>query len=149
MRKLWLILLTPVLMLLMPGCHRSNSAEPVTGLTFERGSGSVWGDQLYISLTQERITTLRYIPEGSGELEILEDLPITQDQWQAIIQELEKLPLEREKPNLLEKLFGKQDGTDFRRLTVTRGTETVTYRWPEKGEALELLLEQLVGEVTG
>jgi len=147
MRRIWLFLMLPVMMLLLPGCGKDR--EPVTGLTFERGSGSVWGNQLYIRMTETEIVTLRYIPEGSGELVELENLPITQEQWQAVRDQLEQLTLEEEKPKLLGKLFGKQDGADFRRLTVAYGAETVTCRWPENGQALEGLLEQLVREVTG
>lgn len=147
MRKAWLILILPVMLLWLPGCGKGR--EPVTGLTFERGNGSVWGNQFYISMTQTGITTLRYIPDGSGELVERENLPITREQWEAVLAQLEQLTLEREKPNLIGSLFGKQDGGDFRHLTVTYGSETVTYRWPENGQALEALLEQLAGEVAG
>lgn len=141
-RIIWLILLTPVL--LFPGCSQSRTSAAVTGLTFDRGCGSTWGNQLYISLTQTRITTLRYIPEGSSELQILEDLPITPRQWQSITQALEQLTLKKEKTTL----SGKQDGGDYRCLTLTYGKKSVTYRWPDNGAILETLLEQLVQEVT-
>ena len=122
--------------------------ETVTGLTFERGSGSVWGNQLYICMTEAQIVTLRYIPEGTSDLVELQNLPITQEQWQTVCQQLEQLTLEEAKPKLPGKLFGKQDGGDFRHLTVAYGSETVDYRWPENGQALETFLEQLVREVT-
>jgi len=147
MRRIWPFLLFPIVMLWLTGCSRGR--EPITGLTFERGSGSVWGDQLYISITQRKITTLRYIPDGSGEQVERENLPITQQQWQAVLAQLEQLTLEKERTNPIGKLFGKQDGGDFRRLTITCGSETVTCRWPKNGQALESLLEQLVREVTG
>ena len=147
MRRFWLFLMLPVMMLGLPGC--SKGREPVTGLTFERGNGSVWGNQLYIHMTEAGITTLRYIPDGSGELVEQENLPLTAAQWQAVLEQVEQLALEREKSSLIGKLFGKQDGGDFRRLTVIYGSEAVIYRWPENGQALESLLEQLVREVTG
>lgn len=147
MRRICFFLMFSVMMLWLPGCGKDRGA--ITGLTFERGNGSVWGDQLYINITQSGIITLRYIPEGSGKLVERENLPITQEQWQAVLAQLEQLTLEQEKTNLIGKLFGKRDGGDFRRLTVTYGSETVTYRWPENGQTLESLLEQLVREVSG
>lgn len=147
MRRIWLLLMLPVVMLGVPGCGKGRG--PVTGLTFERGNGSVWGDQLYVSLTASGITALRYVPDGSGELVERENLPLTAEQWQAVLDRLEQLTLEREKSSLIEKLFGKQDGGDFRRLTVTYGTESVPCRWPDNGQPLEALLEQLVKEVAG
>ena len=147
MRRIWRFLIFPVMMLCLPGY--SKGRRLITALTFKRDGGSVWGNQLYISITLTGITTLRYISDGSGEPVELENLPITQDRWQTVLAQLEQLTLQQEKTNFIGKLFGKQDGGDFRRLTVTYGRETVTYRWPENGQALESLLEQLVREVTG
>lgn len=146
-RFLWLFLLVPVL--LQSGCSRGQEPQSPTGLTFDRGSGSSWGNQLYISMTETRISTLRYIPEASGQLKTLEQLPITQEQWKAILGALEQLPLEEEKTSWLGKLFQKQDGSDYRRLTLTYGEKAISYRWPAEGAQLERLLEQLVEEVTG
>lgn len=146
-RFLWLFIFVPIL--LLTGCGREPVRSKLTGLTFDRGSGSVWGDQLYLCLTETEILTLRYIPEGSGELKTLERLPVTQEQWQAITSVLEQLTLEKEKDSLLGKLFQKQDGGDYRRLTLTYGETSIIYRWPAEGAQLESLLEQLVSEVTG
>ena len=143
-RLLWLFLLFPVL---LTGCGKKT--ETLTGLTFDRGSGSAWGSQLYIALAETQIVTLRYIPAGTGELVTLEQLPITSEQWQAIVDALEKLQLKEEKTSWLGKLFEKQDGSDYRRLTLTYGETSVTYRWPAEGAQLERLLEQLVSEVAG
>lgn len=145
-RFIWLFLLLPALML--PGCNSKPGLNDLTGLTFERGSGSSWGDQLYISLAQSHILTLRYIPAGIGQLVTLEQIPITPSQWQAIVQMLEQLPLKEKRTSLLGDLFQKQDGSDYRRLTLTYGERTTTYQWPADGELLERLLEQLVEEVT-
>lgn len=146
-RLLWLILLLPVL--LLSGCGHKPELQALTGLTFDRANGSQWGNQLYIALTQTQIVTLRYIPEGSGELVTLEQLPVTAEQWQTLAAALEQLPLEEEKTSFLEKLFPRQDGSDHRRLTLTYGEASVTYRWPAEGTQLESLLEQLVCEVVG
>lgn len=146
MRKtLWLLLFVPIL--LLQGCGGDPGPENLTGLVFDRGSGSSWGNQLYIALTEDGITTLRYIPEGTTELKILEQLPITQEQWQALTQQLAQLTLTREKPSFLGKLFQKQDGGDYRRLTLIYSEKEVSYRWPAEGDRLESLLEQLVREV--
>lgn len=142
-RILWLFLLLPVL---LAGC--GGKTEKLTGLTFDRGSGSTWGNQLYIVLTQTQIVTLRYIPAGTGELVTLEQLPITAEQWQTVVDALEKLQPEEEKTSWLGKLFEKQDGGDYRRLTLTYGEHSAVYRWPADGQQLEDLLEQLVSEVT-
>lgn len=142
-RILWLFLLLPVL---LAGC--GGKTERLTGLTFDRGSGSTWGNQLYIVLMQTQIVTLRYIPAGTGELVTLEQLPITAEQWQTVVDALEKLQLEEEKTSWLGKLFEKQDGGDYRRLTLTYGERSAVYRWPADGQQLEALLEQLVSEVT-
>ena len=146
-RFLWLFLFIPIL--LLTGCGEKPEQRKLTGLIFDRGNGSVWGNQLYISLTENQILTLRYIPAGSGEMQTLNQIPITPEQWQTVSQVLEQLQLEEEKPTLFGKLFQKQDGGDYRRLTLTYGETSVTYRWPAEGTQLESLLEQLVKEVTG
>ena len=98
---------------------------------------------------REQIQVLRYIPAGTAEPVTLEQLPVTQEQWQAITQALAQLPLEAERTSLLAKLFPKRDGGDYRRLTLICGEKAVAYRWPAQGAQLEQLLEQLVEEVTG
>ena len=145
-RMIWLIALLPVLML--SGCGLKPELKNLTGLAFERGNGSSWGDQLYISLTQSQILTLRYIPAGTGQLVTLEQIPITQDQWQAIVRVLEQLPLKEKRTSLLGGLFQKQDGSDYRKLTLAYGEKKIAYEWPAEAEGLERLLEQLVEEVT-
>lgn len=147
MRRIWLFAILPVLMLWLSGCGKDRKA--VTELIFERGNGSVWGHQFYIRMTPTRIAVLRYIPDGSGELTERENIPIAPEQWQAVLSQLEQLTLVKERSNRIGALFGKQDGSDFRRLTVVCGSESVSYRWPEDGQALEALLEQLVQEAAG
>lgn len=143
-RILLLLLLTPVLL----GCSANPTPGTVTGLIFQRNNASTWGDQLYLHLTPTQVVTVRYIPEGTSQLQTLEQLPLTQAQWQSILRELEQLSLERAKSSWLETLFPRQDGADSRSLTLLYGQQQITYRWPTGGEALEQLLEQLVQEVT-
>lgn len=146
MRKmLWLLLLLPVLLC---GCGQTPKTEQLTGLTFERGNGSVEGDRLYIAMTESQITTLRYMPADSAQVQLLEQLSITPEQWQSVIRALEQLTLERKKVSFLEKLFPRQDGGDYRKLTLTYGEQEIAYRWPSNGQLLESVLEQLVAEVT-
>lgn len=146
MRKLiWLLFCVP---LLLQGCSSAPGSDVPTGLIFDRGNGSVWGNQLYIQLTQDTIITARYIPEGSTELKTLEQIPLAPGQWQAIAQALQQLKPEQERPSLLKKLFPKQDGGDYRRLTLIYGQKEITCRWPAGGEQLEALLEQLIREVS-
>lgn len=145
MKKIILSLLYVSVLLLLPGCGKTPEAGALTGVTFERGSGSQWGNQLYISIAENEITLLRYIPGGTGQLETKEQLPITPEEWRAIADAAKQLPLEEERPGLLEKLFPKKDGGDFRRLTLQWEEKAVTCRWPatEEAAAFEKMLEAL------
>lgn len=142
---LWLFLSVPIL---LQGCRGVLPAEQLTGLIYERGNGSVWGEQLYISLTEDRILALRYMPEGSSQVETREQLPITPEQWQSVTRLVSQLNPERARPSLFDKLFPRQDGSDFYRLTLVYGEKEIPYRLPAGAEELEALLEQLVREVT-
>ena len=145
MRRIWLLGMLPVRMLRLPGCGKYR--EAVTELIFERGNGSEWGHQLYIRITPTRIAALRYIPAGFGEPIDREDIPIAPEQWQAVLWQLEQLSLVKERANLIRNFFGKQDGSDYRRLVVSYGSKSISYRWPKNGQTLESLLERLVQEV--
>lgn len=120
----------------------------VTKLTFDRGHGSAWGNQFYIELSPEEIVILRYIPEGSAELETREHIPIREDTWKQLQTHLEALTLEEETVSLWQRLFGskKLDGGAYRRLILSYEDRAVTYRWPEGGDALEAFLETLAKE---
>ena len=132
---------------LLAGCD-AKADDPITGIKFDRGHGSMWGNQFYIEIRQEQIVTANYIPEGTADLVSVQNIPITPEQWEALTALLEQLPLEKARTNLSEK--NKLDGGEYRRLTLIResrkGEKEYTYRWPsgEKANELEALLEQLV-----
>ena len=131
--------------LLLAGCHGQEHGE-ITEIRFNRGHGSLWGNQFYIEIREAEILRAEYIPEGSGELVTAEHLPITQDQWQKVKSTIETLPLEKARTNIWEKQ--KLDGSEFRELTLVRGKQETTYYWPNTPEAqrLEQFLEALLAE---
>lgn len=129
--------------LLLSGCN-AGECDPITGIKFERGHGSAWGNQFYIEVSPEAIVVLRYIPAGATELQTVEQLPITETQWQSLRAAVEQLPLKKARS-----LFGeshKLDGGEYRKLTLLRDGKETAYRWPDTPEAqqLEQLLEALV-----
>lgn len=142
-----LALISALALVLCAGCGRQESGE-LSAVIFERGHGSMWGNQFYIELCATEVTLLRYIPEGASDPEEAEHIPVTPGQWQQITALLQDMTLEEEKPSLKERLFGasKLDGGEFRKLTLRRQSETGTtdilYRWPTdgSGEELERLL---------
>ena len=131
--------------LLLAGCYTQETGE-ITKIKFNRGHGSLWGNQFYIEIQETEILRAEYIPEGSGELVTAEHLLITQDQWQRIKSAVEDLPLEKARTNIWEKQ--KLDGSEFRELTLVRGKTETTYYWPNTPEAqqLEQFLEALLAE---
>lgn len=136
-RILWLIL-----PLLLVACTR-NTGTPAA-VIFERGHGSVWGNQFYIVVTAERIVCARYIPEGSSELVQVEAVAIEQAQWQQILELLALQPLQKKR---LLSGGNKLDGGEFRTLTLVDETgKQISYNWPQTETAgqLEQLLTGLV-----
>lgn len=135
-------MLLAFLMTLPAGCKQKDPA--VTEIIFNRGHGSMWGNQFYIKVQATQIVLARYIPEGSSELVTAENLPITDAQWQTVKSAVEQLPLEKARTKLWEKQ--KLDGGEFRELTLVRGKKETAYGWPDNPEArqLEALLEQLL-----
>lgn len=133
---------------MLAGCGQEEGK--LAGVLFERGHGSAWGNQFYIEVTAEEISLLRYFPEGTGEQTQRQHIPITAEQWQQLEALLSDMEL-KEAGGWREKLFGgaKQDGGEYRRLTLLRetgkGRESTLYQWPQsrQAEALESLLEQL------
>ena len=128
------------------GCSRDDGA--LTQVSFRRGSGSTWGNQLYVQVNAAQIIRAEYIPAGSSELVTRENIPITPAQWQTLCDLVDAMQLQKKSEPLFS--FGtKVDGTDFRELTVTRGGKAVECRWPgdEKAAALEAFLEDLIKEV--
>ncbi len=122
--------------------------EPVlTGILFDRGHGSMWGNQLYIEVRRNEIVTAGFISERTGDWETREHIPITEDQWKALEAAVLKLELQEETVSWKDRLFGGTvlDGGEYRHLSLVRGKEECKYRWPnsEEARALEALLEQL------
>lgn len=123
----------------------------LTGIRFDRGHGSAWGNQFYIEVHPQQIAQLRYIPEESGELTVCENIPITGEQWQQLAEAVGALELKEKRNTWREALFGaaRQDGGEYRTLTLLweRKSETkeITYQWPrsDQANALEALLEGL------
>ena len=132
-----------LLILLLTGCA-AKEEDAVTGIIFERGHGSAWGNQFYIQLEAEQIVSASYIPEGSSEPVTVTRLPIADTQWQTVIAAAEQLPLEKARAHLWENR--KLDGGEFRKLTLIRGRKETEYRWPDgpEGQQLEQLLEALL-----
>lgn len=145
--KLQIIAAVSAFLLLLSGCNGKED-DAVTGIKFERGHGSVWGNQFYIEISDDEIVTARYIREGTGELVTEEHIPITDAQRQTIRTVAQQLPLEKERTQLWGKR--KADGTEFRKLTLICGTKETVYRWPNTPEAnqLEQLLESMVKNET-
>lgn len=141
-----------LMLLLLPlyGCGSAAPSAALSGIVFERGHGSAWGNQLYLEVCPEEIVVARYIPEGSTELQTAEKIPITQTQWQRLEAQLQEMTLEKERVSWWQQLLGKKklDGGEYRKLTLVYGDAQVACRWPDDGAELEALLEYLVGEVT-
>lgn len=124
-------------------------APVLTGITFERGSGSVWGNQFYIQVTPEKIAVLEYVDADSGELMTLKDLPILPQQWEQLERAVLGLDLEEKRSGWKDKLLEGMvlDGGDFRNLTLTHKTGekevSTAYQWSSQASALEAMLETL------
>ena len=149
-RVVCLFLLSGVILFSLTGCHQEESGE-MTQITFERGSGSIWGNQFYIEVCPRQILLVRYFPEGSSQQQTKEQIPITQEQWDTLFRAVQALELTPEKTSFLQTLFGGQmlDGGEYRKLTLVwqtaAGEKEITYRWPggPQADRLEQLLEQL------
>lgn len=132
-------------MLLLSGCSGKRSQE-LTSISFNRGHGSMWGNQFYMEISPQEIVTAHYIPEDSGDLVTVEHLPISDTQWQTVKHTVEQLPLEKARTDIWEKQ--KLDGSEFRELTLEWGKKEITYYWPNTPEAqqLEQLFEKLLAD---
>ena len=132
--------------LLWSGCHAKENGA-LTGIRFNRGHGSAWGNQFYIEIQPAEIVEARYIPQGQSELVTVEHIPITDAQWQSVQGLVEQLPLEKARTNIWDKQ--KLDGGAFRELTLVHGKQEAAYMWPDtpQAEQLEQLLEQLIKNI--
>lgn len=140
-----------LLMTMASACSAEQTAV-LTGIVFDRGHGSAWGNQFYIEVSADVVNEVRYIPEGAMDQETCTDIPITPQQWEAICEAVQALELQEDRPKLWQKLWESQklDGGEYRSLTLRwrteKGVKEIRYLWPEgeKARALEALLEELV-----
>lgn len=154
MRITRVIILTACLGALFSACSGQKESAAISRIVFDRGHGSMWGNQFFIELCPEEIVCVRYFPENSGEQTTREHIPISKTAWEKVLTAVQTLEpqLEADKPSLWQQLWGGQklDGGEYRNLTIYRQTgteETQTlYRLPSDPavQALELLLEGLV-----
>ena len=140
-----------LLVVLLCGCTPKEEGM-ITGILFERGHGSAWGNQFYIQLCPEEIVVARYFPAGSAQQQNCEHIPITQQQWDELCTALQAMELEKDSVSWWQRLWegSRMDGTQYRRLIIVwstaRGDKEIAYRWPDGPEAenLEKLLESLI-----
>lgn len=124
----------------------------LSGIIFERGHNSAWGNQFYIALYPDEIAIARYFPEGATDEVVREHIPISSEQWSLLEETIHSLALKEKNTPWYKKLFDhfKQDGSGYRNLSLIWDTKneaiTKTYQWPQDLQAntLEALLEQLV-----
>lgn len=134
----------------LTACHAEEDSA-LTGIIFDRGHGSAWGNQFYIEVRDCEIVQLRCIEEDTMELESLEHVSIRPEQWEALKTAVLNLELREETSAWKDRLFGhsKLDGGEYRNLSLiyrSGGKEVaVRYRWPDSADAqaLEAALEQL------
>lgn len=142
-----LLLLSCALLLGLTGCSAKQPLA-ITELRFERGNGSVGGNRFYIQVRADQILQLQYVPEGTGQLQTLEQIPLANEQWTQLCAAVWDLDLKQFRQRWWQELLKsrKQDGGDYRTLTLTweNGKET-TYQLPADGQSdtLEQLLKQL------
>ena len=152
------LLLIPMLISL-GGCAEKNIIdETPVRIIFNRTHGSVWGAQLYMDICPEEITTARYFTDRSvsWDQQYSENVPITEEQWNAVeaaVNDLRPLLEEVKKPSLLKRIISSRhptvDGPLTRRLTLVfeTGDEllSIEYDCPHSDQttALEQLLEEL------
>lgn len=152
------ICIVATLMLLtgLPACQVKQNA-PLTAIGFDRGHSSAWGNQLYVEVQKTEIVVLKRVVKDTGELEVLEHIPIAPEQWDTLESAVLMLELQEDTVSWKDRLFGgsKLDGGERRSLSLTYGSgekeSTAKYRWPASKEAnaFEALLEQLLQEVAG
>ena len=154
MKKIAMLMAAACLLTMMVGCASESSPGTLSKITYDRGHGSMWGNQFYIEVTEDEIVCARYFSEGSSEQSTCQHIPITAQQWQELTAAVQKLEpeLKKDQPSELQKLFKSQklDGGEYRKLTLSRKTdrseESVVYQWPASAAAqeLEVLLEALL-----
>lgn len=154
MRKVPVLLLAACLTVCLVGCAAEQEPQ-LCRIRFDRGHGSLWGNQLTVEVCPEEIILLRYIPEEAVDMELVEHLPITDAQWDALCDALGAMKLKKERAPFWRSLLpnNKLDGGEFRKLVLywktDRGEEAVSYVWPQgpEAEAAEKMLEGLIPAV--
>lgn len=151
-RFLLLFTFVPLLCSLSACSAGKETSGVLTGVIFERGHGSAWGNQFYIHVSQQEILSLRYVSKATGNMETRTHISITQQQWQQIEAAVQAMELQVEKPSVRGRLLGSSrlDGTEYRKLSLVTqvGDEQVetAYQWPQSSQAaaLEALFEQFI-----
>lgn len=156
------LLLIPMLISL-GGCAEKDitDATPVR-VIFNRTHGSVWGDQFYMDICPEEITSTCFFSKinFSNEQVVQENVSITAEQWSAVeaaVTDLRPLLEEVKKPSLLKRIISSRhptvDGHLTRRLTLVFETDdeplSIEYNCPHSDQTTELehLLEELAASI--
>ena len=153
-RKLICVLAVFLAAGLLAGCGKEElSEENLSGITYNRSHGSMWGVQFYIDITEDEISyTHFFLPE---EYEMIEGEAeeITKEEWEKIKNSvMEFLPdLEEKKSGgFLEGMV--LDGGEEKSLTLTweteKGEKEIEYIWPggEAFDEFEKFLEDFAKE---
>jgi len=131
-----------IIITLLAGCSAAIKEGEPTSVIFERGHGSMWGEQFYIEVNPNEIAGVDYIDKETMELKHAEHIPITEEQWKEIAFALNDIEPEliEDKPTLLQRLLNrsKLDGGLYRKLTLVYEDSTITYKWPQSDKANEL-----------
>ena len=150
MKKAPVFLVTACLTALLTGCGAKNSDGVLARIVFDRGHGSMWGNQFYIEICEDEVICIRYFPEGSSEQMTDTEIPLTQEMWEQLVFAVGELKPELKPERGTLKKAQVLDGTEYRKLTLSwknGGNEkTVNYSWPSSPAAqkLEALLEGLI-----
>lgn len=132
-----------------------NEESVLSGIIFERGHGSMWGNQLYLDVRANQINRIQYIVDETMVLESRENIPIVPEQWQALENAVLCLDLKEDKSSWKDILFGssKLDGGEYTKLTLIWRTghkeKEINYLWSQSQQSavLEAILEQLMDTV--
>ena len=112
------------------------------GIIFQRGHGSVWGNQFYIHICPDEICQLRFLGYPGGEPVCQSHLPVARELWEQV-----KDAVRKTKPQKQKKKTRMLDGSEYRKLTLMdhRGRKR-EYALPCSAEtaALESILLPLI-----
>lgn len=138
------ILLLLLLLFSLSGCGADVTDETLSGITYEYGNGSTWGDGFFITITEQEIVTLRCFMDG--EEIMASNIPIPPEAWEMIAHTVIDLAPEKDR-SLPWEPPGKLDGGDYRILTLTletkSGMKDTVCKWPADGDLLEQQLKEL------